>query len=244
MPEREAVDFNPSQHTGGGTLPRSFFQSDAEYQQYLAQLQRSQQQIQQILEPFGQAAQQRGYNTYEEYDNWRDDDNRNWMIQKGLLPTLGFIGGSAAMGAMGGGGSAAASASGAGAGGGGAMAPIAGGSPWAVTPYAGSATMAGTGAGAAAGAAGAGGGIASLLSGMSARDLAALGLTAAGTVGGLMQDKPNFGPNTQTSDPQLAALMQSMQRRFDKSEPLYDSVLNMANGLLPTQYQKGGGGMG
>jgi hypothetical protein len=25
---------------------------------------------------------------------------------------------------------------------------------------------------------------------------------------------------------------------------LYDSVLNMANGLLPTQYQRGGGGMG
>jgi hypothetical protein len=170
-----------------------------------------------------------------------------------IFGILGLAGGTVGLGALGaalGGAGAAAGAAGAGAGGGGALAPIAGGAPWAVTPYAGSATMVGTGLGAgAAGAAGAGmagGGsaIGRLLGGLSARDLAALGLTAAGTVGGMMQDKPNFGPNTQTSDPQLAALMQSMQRRLDKSEPLYDSVLNMANGLLPTQYQKGGGGMG
>jgi hypothetical protein len=41
----------------------------------------------------------------------------------------------------------------------------------------------------------------------------------------------------------LQALMRAMQGRLDKSEPLYDSVLQMANGLLPTSYQKGGGGM-
>jgi hypothetical protein len=88
-----------------------------------------------------------------------------------------------------------------------------------------------------------GGGIGSILGGMSARELAALGLSAAGTIGGAMADKPNFSPNTATSDPQLQALMRAMQGRLDKSEPLYDSVLQMANGLLPTQYQKGGGGM-
>jgi hypothetical protein len=164
----------------------------------------------------------------------------------GVGPFSGLAGGSAA-------GSASASASGAGAGAGG-LAPIAGGSPWAVTPYAATAASVPTGAAAvggsvgAAGAAGALGGAASglssLLGGLSASELAALGLTAAGTIGAATQDRPQFGPNTMTADPNLQALMQSMQRRLDKSEPLYDSVLNMANGLLPTQYQRGGGGMG
>jgi hypothetical protein len=238
MPEREEQEFNPSQHTGGA-LPRSYFSSDQEYQRYLAQVQQSQEQINRLLGDYGSGAQQRGYNTAEEYDTVRDAEHRRWLIQKGLLPTLGFIGGSAALGAVGGGGSAASAASA----GSGSLPPIAGGSPWAVTPYAGSATMAGTGAGAGAAMGGAGG-LGSLLGGLSARDLAALGLTAAGTIGAATQDRPQFGPNTMTADPNLQALMQSMQRRLDKSEPLYDSVLNMANGLLPTQYQRGGGGMG
>jgi hypothetical protein len=169
-----------------------------------------------------------------------------------ILGILGIAGGTIGLGAagaaFGGAGAAAgAAASGGGAGAAGGLAPIAGASPWAVTPYAGSATMVGTGLGAgagAAGAAGAGTGAAGLFGGMSARDLAGLGVGLAGTVGGAMSNPPNLNPTTQTSDPNLQALMRTMQGRLDKSEPLYDSVLNMANGLLPTQYQKGGGGMG
>jgi hypothetical protein len=157
-----------------------------------------------------------------------------------LLTVGGMFAAGPIAGAIGGGGAAGSAASSAG-----GLAPVAGGAPWAVTPYAGSASMVGTGlAGGAAGAAGAGaGGIGSILGGMSARDLAALGLSAAGTIGGAMSNRPNFAPNTATSDPQLQALMRAMQGRLDKSEPLYDSVLQMANGLLPSQYQKGGGGM-
>jgi hypothetical protein len=156
-----------------------------------------------------------------------------------LLTVGGMLGAGPLANALGGGSAAGGAASSAG-----GLPPVAGGAPWAVTPYAGSASMVGTGlAGGAAGAAGAGGGIGGILGGMSARELAALGLSAAGTIGGALSDKPNFSPNTATSDPQLQALMQAMQRRLDKSEPLYDSVLQMANGLLPTSYQKGGGGM-
>jgi hypothetical protein len=92
---------------------------------------------------------------------------------------------------------------------------------------------------------GAGSGAAKTILGMAPRDLAALGLGVGSTVGGAISGRnQNTAPTTATSDPNLQALMQAMQRRLDKSEPLYDSVLAMANGLLPTQYQKGGGGMG
>ena len=109
--------------------------------------------------------------------------------------------------------------------------------PWELTPYAGGQQPPGApGAGA--------GGIGGFLNGLSARDKIAIVTALAGTVGGAMSKPQNMSPTTATSDPNLQALMQAMQRRLDKSEPLYDSVLNMANGLLPTQYQKGGGGMG
>jgi hypothetical protein len=253
MPEREQFDFDPSQAGGSSTLPRSFFQSDAEWQQYLAQMQRSQTQVDRITDPYGPAAQQRGYNNYDESKRVRDAEHRRFLITHGVLPTLGFIGGGYALAGMGGGGAAgagAASSAGAGAAGaGGATGAGAGLLPATATasgfaPYAGSATMVGTGlGGGAAGAAGAG--AAGGFMGLSARELASLGLSLGGTIGGAMSGGgQNMNPTTQTSDPNLQALMQSMQRRLDKSEPLYDSVLNMANGLLPTQYQKGGGGMG
>ena len=89
------------------------------------------------------------------------------------------------------------------------------------------------------------GGIPGWLAGLSPRDKVAIMAALAGTIGGAASGRgQNTGINTPTSDPNLQALMQAMQRRLEKSEPLYDSVLNMANGLLPTQYQKGGGGMG
>jgi len=115
--------------------------------------------------------------------------------------------------------------------------------PWPATPYQPGVTPSQPGA-AGGGAAGAGG-LASLFAGMSPREIAGLIMALGGTVGGALSGGgENFSPTTTTSDPQLQALMRSMQGRLDKSEPLYDSVLNMANGLLPTQYQKGGGGMG
>lgn len=80
-----------------------------------------------------------------------------------------------------------------------------------------------------------------VLGGLSARDLAALGLTAVSTIGQVTQNRPNMNPTTATTDPNLQKLMQTMQGRLDASEPLYRSILSMANGLLPTQYQNGAG---
>lgn len=161
-----------------------------------------------------------------------------------ILGLLGVFGGASALGAVGGalgGGGGAAS---------GSLGTIAGGSPWEVTPYVGTAAMnapgamggvaAGVGAGAGAGATG--GAAKGVLGGLSARDLAALGLTGASVVGSALSDKPNMAPNTQTTDPNLVKLLQSMQGRLDQSEPLYKSIMAMANGLLPTQYQNGGAG--
>lgn len=103
--------------------------------------------------------------------------------------------------------------------------------------YGGAGTAAGIGGG-AAGAAGGG------FLGMSAKDLAALGLGLGGTIGGALAPKPDMSVNTSTKDPQLQELLAMMMGRMKKAEPLQDSIYAMANGLLPTQYQKGGGGMG
>ena len=147
--------------------------------------------------------------------------------------------------AAGGGGAAGAAASGAG----GALPPIAGGAPWAVTPFAGSATMVPTGAAAVGGSIGAGAGLTGvgagrgLLGNIGAREAIGAGLAGASAIGGAM-NRPDFGPNSAATDPQMAEILAMMMGRLRKSEPLHDSVLSMANGLLPVQYQKGGGGMG
>jgi hypothetical protein len=154
-----------------------------------------------------------------------------------ILGILGVAGATTGLGLLGQTLTGAGAAGAAGSAAGGTLPPIAGGSPWAVTPYATTATMAGTGLG--AGTAGGAG----LMGGLSGRELAALGTSLAGTIGGALSKPQNMNPTTATADPQLQAVMQAMQRRLDKSEPLYDSVLAMANGLLPMQYQKGGGGM-
>lgn len=86
---------------------------------------------------------------------------------------------------------------------------------------------------------------AGLLGGMSARDIAGIAASLGGTIGGAMQGRnQSMAPNSMATDPQMKELLDMMMGRVRKSEPLYDSVLAMANGLLPTQYQKGGGGMG
>lgn len=95
-----------------------------------------------------------------------------------------------------------------------------------------------------AGGSGAGAGVGKgLLAGMSARDLAALGLGLGGTIGGALTKPQDTAPSSATSDPAMQELLSLMSGRLRKSEPLHDSVLSMANGLLPIQYQKGGGGV-
>jgi hypothetical protein len=167
---------------------------------------------------------------WAEYQAKRKKD----AILGSLLTLGGMFGGGALGGALGGGGSASSAGAGA--------SPAFGVGAANTGIWSGAATAPSIATGALG--AGGGAGASSLLGGMSARDLAAIGLSLGGTIGGAMSKPQNMSPTTQTSDPNLQALMQAMQRRLDKSEPLYDSVLNMANGLLPTQYQKGGGGMG
>lgn len=120
--------------------------------------------------------------------------------------------------------------------------------------YPGATAAGAAGAGAAgAGAAGAAGsgvantiagatgkGLGGALGGLSAQDLVALSAALAGTVGGAVsgRNQTDAGVNTMTTDPQLKELLALMQGRLKKSEPLHDSVLSMANGLLPTQYQR------
>lgn len=120
----------------------------------------------------------------------------------------------------------------------------------AATPFTSLAPYAGTVAGTGAGMTGAGAGAAGLAAeegarrylGLTPREWLAIGGTGVGAIGALTADRPNTSPNTTTSDPNIQRLLQSMQRRIDMSEPLYGSIMSMANGLLPTQYQNGGRG--
>lgn len=147
--------------------------------------------------------------------------------------------GAAAIGALAGGGGAAGSA----ATGAATLPPeaTAGMLPMSMANGAGASGGAATAAGSAAAREAAKGGI---FGGLTAKDWAALGLTGVGTLGSMFSGDDFGGPNTATSDPQLQKLLATMQGRLDKSEPLYDSIMAMANGLLPTEYQKGGGGRG
>ena len=79
-----------------------------------------------------------------------------------------------------------------------------------------------------------------MLGGLSAQDWVGLAGTGLGTAGALMQDTPNITPTSQTNDPNMQRLIASLQGRLDQSEPLFKSIMSMANGLLPTQYQRGG----
>jgi len=81
---------------------------------------------------------------------------------------------------------------------------------------------------------------------MGLNDWLSLGTGLTGLIGGAVSGRKNqnaMQPNTLTNDPNIQQLLATMQGRLSKSEPLFDSVMSMANGLLPTQYQKGGGGM-
>lgn len=175
---------------------------------------------------------------YAEYQRKRRRD--------AILGVLSVLGGTIGLGAagqaLGGAGAAGSATTGSATG---SLGAIEGGSPWAVTPYAGTAASVPTGAAAVGGSVGAGAGAAGALAGMTPAEWAQLGLGTASAIGPMVSGQhQNFAPNTTTTDPNLMKLIQSMQGRLDKSEPLYGSILNMANGLLPTQYQNGGAGRG
>lgn len=201
----------------------------------------------------------------EQWAAYQKKRKRDQII--GILSLLGATTGMSALGGALGGGSAGAAA-------GGALPAIEGGAPWAVTPFASAASMAPSGAAAvggsigagaagaagAAGSAGAGavgaaGGAAETIAGgagsagagflgMGGSDIAALIAALTGTVGGALSNRPNTDVNTNTMDPSLKALIDMQTKRMNQQQPLYESTLNMANGLLPTQYQKGGGSQG
>lgn len=162
-----------------------------------------------------------------------------------ILGVLGVLGGTTALGAAGmalGGGTTAASAApefGFGAANTGA---------WTMPPAVGAATGA-----AGAGAAGAAGGAANTIAnvgktaggmfgGMDSKDLMSLIAALTATVGAVKSNPPATSPTSATTDPAMAELIALMQGRLRKSEPMFDSVQAMANGLLPTQYQNGGRG--
>lgn len=65
--------------------------------------------------------------------------------------------------------------------------------------------------------------------------------TAVGgrAAGSLIGDRPDYSPSAVTNDPNMRRVLETMQGRLDKAEPLYDAVLAMSNGLLPTRYQRG-----
>ena len=160
----------------------------------------------------------------------------------GIIGTLGATTGLGALGAVGGAGAAASPEFGVGA----ANTGIWGGAgmtPGSIATGVGASGGAAAGGGAAAaGGLGSAGAAKGLLSGMSARDWAALVASGIGTAGGLMSNKPITAPSSATTDPNMQKLIASMQGRLDQSEPLYKSIMAMANGLLPTQYQNGGAG--
>lgn len=178
-------------------------------------------------------------------DQWAEYQKKR--RRDALLGILATIGGTSALGAVGG------AVSGAGPAGGYASVPGAtSGAPITAASqgaaYGIPTVSGGMGAGVAgaAGATGAGAGLAGnvgakTIGGLTAQDLLSLGTGLTGLIGGAVTNKSN-NPTTATTDPQLAELLALMSGRLKKSEPLHDSVLSMANGLLPTQYQNGGKG--
>jgi len=81
-----------------------------------------------------------------------------------------------------------------------------------------------------------------LIGGLDSKDLMGLIAALTATVGAVKSNPPATAPTSATTDPAMAELVALMQGRLKKSEPMFDSVQKMANGLLPTQYQNGGRG--
>lgn len=79
------------------------------------------------------------------------------------------------------------------------------------------------------------GGIGGMLAGLDAKDILSLLSALTGTVGAI---RSNSDPPPAT-DPAMQEVLNIMSGRLRKSEPMFDSVQAMANGLLPTAYQRG-----
>lgn len=81
-----------------------------------------------------------------------------------------------------------------------------------------------------------------MLGNLTSKDLMALIASLMSTAGALKTNQPNAATTSGTTDPAMNELIALMQGRLRKSEPMFDSVQAMANGMLPTAYQNGGKG--
>ncbi len=86
---------------------------------------------------------------------------------------------------------------------------------------------------------------------MDSKDILSLLAALSGTVGALKSNGGSSDVSSATTDPAMQEILALMSGRLRKSEPMFDSVQAMANGLLPTAYQRGnftpftpGGGSG
>lgn len=67
---------------------------------------------------------------------------------------------------------------------------------------------------------------------------AAIGPLLGGLFGGGGGSSSSNRVSTQTTDPNLRRMMELQRGRMEGSEDLYRAVMDMAMGLLPTQYQR------
>lgn len=78
--------------------------------------------------------------------------------------------------------------------------------------------------------------------GMALGTLIPLLLAGGSAIGNLFAPRNNQGPSSQTNDPAIQEMIRAQMARLNKSEPLYDAIIRMAGGLMPTQYQPTWGG--
>ncbi len=74
---------------------------------------------------------------------------------------------------------------------------------------------------------------------MSPKDLMSLLAALTSTVGALRSNSGSSQVSSATTDPAMQEVLNLMAGRLRKSEPMFDSVQAMTNGLLPTAYQRG-----
>lgn len=83
-----------------------------------------------------------------------------------------------------------------------------------------------------------------MFAGLSGKDLMSLLAALTGAVGAIKSNTGTTGTTSATNDPAMQEVLNLMAGRLKKSEPMFDSVQAMTNGLLPTAYQNGGRGNG
>ena len=82
-------------------------------------------------------------------------------------------------------------------------------------------------------------GMGGIFGGMDSKDILSLLAALSGTVGALKSNSGQTGVSSATTDPAMQEVLNIMSGRLRKSEPMFDSVQAMTNGLLPTAYQRG-----